>query len=59
MRAPGDSALEMNYRSLKRLAERYQAELFSLAEVDHTAKLSIYAVFGRKWDQRLTEAYYR
>jgi hypothetical protein len=35
VRAPGDPALEMNYRSRKRLAERYQAELFSLAEVDH------------------------
>lgn len=32
-RQPGDPALEMNYRSRKRLAERYQAELFSLAEM--------------------------
>jgi len=31
-RAPGDPALEMNFRARKRLAERYQGELFSLAE---------------------------
>jgi len=35
VRSPGDPAPEMNYRSRKRLAERYQAELFEIAEVEH------------------------
>jgi hypothetical protein len=35
LRAPGDPALEMNYHSRKRLAERYQAELFSLSQLSH------------------------
>jgi hypothetical protein len=35
LRLPGDPALEMNFRSRKRLAERYQDELFQAAQIEH------------------------
>src|ERR1700730_9647237 len=35
VRSPGDPALEMNFRARKRLAERYQDELFQAAQAGH------------------------
>ena len=35
-RRPNDAALEINFRSQKRLAERYQEELFLADQTNHT-----------------------